>query len=341
MSLSFKPNFKKFILYKCSRLFFLFSPLLITGPLLADENNVTILRDPRGTNQIKGLYLDKKSHYKNIERDGKRQSIVLIKARFERKGWNLFYKNKWIYKDHVPAHEFYIETTIEDNLSSFQIHSIGPEGEIERETILVKTPSFSKALLEEELSQKRRSFFIPTIGVKGISFNEIEFEKSNQHYQTIGVGLNLPFGNIGIEALYAFYPLNHRSDPEQFNPLDVALHTGYYFNFPDFPWKVGLEAGLFYSTIIKNKKSKGYENVLGFEIKPIIQKLFRNGHILGLSGKLSSKKIGGGVSFIYNWLNRYPIYISAEYERWDFHYKAKKIDNESYLFSIGRGFSLF
>ncbi len=328
------------MIFKICPIFLILTVAILSGIILAsevEEYQANIIRNYQETKRIEKLYLPKLIILKNIEYGVELKTVATFAARFERKGWNLFIGDSWTYKADQKSMTFSFDIPIENIITSFKIHAIGPGGEIEVEHILVEVPKWKELLSSERQDFNKRSYLVTTLGYTTLVYREDNHPTSDKTFVNLKLEYQLPFWNLAISSRYGFMPIDATNTSEGTTFIDVDLRSGYTLPFLGFPWKMGVGAGVYYSNIMENKVTVGYKDMLGVELNYSLQRMFRNGDLFTLFLKYSRDKQGIDLAWYKQLKINHPFIFKIDYEKIKTEYNSINISSKAFYLNIGYG----
>ena len=239
------------------------------------------------------------------------KQIILLTGSYYREGWQLMRNQKPIKTNVLGG--FVYEAIVTKEARAFEFEAIGPKGEIEKEKIVVRVPSWEPQ--KEVVSwEPKRLFIVPGLGLSSISTKETAISNYSTIALTAKASLNyllIPKKmDLGLSVFFTAFQLT-KNEPITARYLGFNTRVGYILPFIESPWVVSIYGGWYYTTTFVQGNSFGYRNMSGPQIYPSVRRTLPSGDVLAAYFKfspvasslklltISDREIAGGVAYIH------------------------------------------
>lgn len=314
--------------------------LIFTFSRAFAENNIGnahVLRNFEENKKVFKLLLPKMIQLKNEVVGAELKTVATFAAQYDRKNWNLFINNVWVNKVKNTNGKMIFDISITNTITSFKVHTIGPNGEVEMEEVLIEVPKWKSILDNERKEIQKRSYFITSLGYSKIDYKETALPKSEKTFYNLKIDYQLPYWNLSMGGRYTFLPAETKNSNEEVTFLDLNVGTAYTLPIVEFPWKMNIGFNIFYANVLNDKYSVGYHDLLGVELAPSIQRSFRNGDLFQVALNYSKEKFGAGLNWYHMLGHNHPIVFMFNYEKLNTKTGHIKASKEGLHFNIGYG----
>jgi hypothetical protein len=276
--------------------------------------------------EITGLSFEDDHPGLDIEDIGDRaRYYAIIEGTYARKNWTLI-----VGRVKVPRDEnghFKLKTEFKERQKNLMLAAIGPDGEIEFESVTVTYPSYPL-----DKSPRRNSFSLG-LGVTHMwysqegstfspatSFTEDTLTLKGSYLYKLAP----PHWDIGLSAFVSTLTFDPSIGGTTARSLGINARIGYNIALGHSPWTLSIMGGYYYTTMFVSPSNFGFENMTGPQLFPVIRRTLRNQDSIlfyakyspvsagSISLQPSSREIAGGFTYSHLLSNGHSIPFSLD-----------------------------
>ena len=329
--------------------------------LANDQNQIaTLVRPPSSNDRISGLSF--KSTNLPVVMTPKGLGLepkAKIEATFERPEWNIIWNKKWLTKELLVGEKtpkkvpIIFEVPLKGDSTVVELSAIGPIGELESETLIIRLEA-SKSLIEESLKKpKKRSYFFTSLGPSYSSY----WEKGIETYKMVALTAKAsyqfllfpPKWDLAFSGYINALPL-YKTTPTTARFLGLNLRFGYVVQRIKAPWRLSILFGWYYTSLLTSNNSFGYKNMVWPQFFPVITRELKTGDVVTLNIKfapmldgfsfvgLSSHELAMGAGFQHFLNSGHPISLNMDFSNTNINVAAKNVAIKTSSFSLSAGY---
>jgi hypothetical protein len=296
----------------------------------------------------------------NFEYGDEIRTAVNLRGHYQRRGWVLFWNNKRVACD--GRGDFVIQVPIRDGeargeLKARSVNQVAVrdvQQAEQREKIDLHFPEW-KAFQAQRLDKDRRDYmFVPSLGLTQSHYSQTHVGQASESALSASFlflyPLKLPSWTFGGSMNLTVLPFSKSGTNTPLRFLGANLRAGYVL--PGFrePWRLGLAAGLYYTTMLIPKGKYGYQNLGGPQLYPTIRRMLWNGDSLSAYLKYSpvtdahtllsfaNREIAAGWSWTHPLSDLRSLVIALDYSQMKFSNSSSSITTSSLTLSGVYGF---
>jgi hypothetical protein len=289
-------------------------------------SNLT-LQTIAGSSQITNLTFANDSADLDIENLGDRAHYyAVIDGHYLRKNWILIIGRVKVPRDPADGH-FKIKTELLDRQKQLNLASIGPDGQIEFQTIKI---TYSRFPIEK---RPTRNSFALGLGVthmwytqdassfaSPVSYMEDTLTLKGSYVYRLAP----PHWDLGFSAFVSTLTFGSSLEGTSVRSLGVNARIGYNIPIGHTAWTFSIMGGLYYTTMFVSPSTFGFQNLAGPQLFPVIRRTLSNQDTLSFYAKYSpvssgsfslqpsSREIAGGFTYNYLLQNGHSIPVSLD-----------------------------
>lgn len=298
---------------------------------------VKVIRQLKEDQRIWQLVLPERVHLQMLKQGTEETAYVILKAHYPRPQNLLFLNQEWIKASYEGSPAYFIPINIEQEVSSFVLHSVGAGGEIEKEKVFLVAEHFEKLTKSELPVTKRRTWPIVSLGHKYIDYKQDGWELTGKQFSTLRVDWQLPRLKTYLYGHYAFRAYSGANSDYEFRQTQVHVLSGSHLPLPHFPWEVGLMGGAYYENYLSARDNFGYRDLIGWSAQSHLQYTFESKNQISVYGEFAYKKLGAGLKLLHLNKSNRPLMLSFDYERTKLLFAGRQIETRVYLLNLGLG----
>ncbi len=216
---------------------------------------------------------------------------AVISGKYTREDWALLHDSNRIT---AKGSKFEIKVLLEGKITNLDLIAVGPDGDLQKERIMVVFDRWDEYQTSRSgLRGGKRWTFTPGVGITYLSYNQPPKTKYPPLTQisitpkaSFQFVIKPPSIDIATSVFYTALPLYKSPSHLYIQVLGANLRLGYVLPFVPDPWRVSLQAGGYYNTVVAAPKvqtktgkanSYGYRNISGPQIFPSVRRIFKNG----------------------------------------------------------------
>lgn len=241
-------------------------------------------------------------------RDEVDHPYVYVRGSLTKGDWTVFLGTKRVLKDaHVETtQDFIVPVALLGTETPVDMVFIEGRHSSERESLLLIYPGWEKWLAENRVVRPYQ--ILPGLGLSMISYTETKRTDYSLTAVTAKIAFNYllsPKWNLGMSAFFTALPLSSSNPDAAVRYLGVNIKVGYKIPSIKPPWSISISAGSYYTTMfvggnLSDKQLFGFQNLMGPQLFPVVQRTLENGDILMSYFKFSPVGAGAAVLSLKN-----------------------------------------
>ncbi|MDR3608899.1 MAG: hypothetical protein P4M08_16160 [Oligoflexia bacterium] len=276
--------------------------------------------------QVSGLSFSKDGPTLNFEGEGEQcRAFAIIEGTYTRKNWTLIVGRVKVPRD--PDGHFKLKTELRSTQKNLILAAIGPDGQIEFETLKINYPGYP---LDRRSS--RHSFAV------GVGLTRLSYQQDASSFgpatsfseEAITVKgsylyrLAPPRWDIGVSAFISTLTFGANIPGTSVRSLGLNARIGYNIPLPSNRWALSIMGGFYYTTMFVSPADFGFENLSGPQLFPVIRYFLPNHEALSaylkyspvsagtFSLQSSSREIAGGITYSHHLSNGHSLPFSID-----------------------------
>lgn len=245
---------------------------------------------------------------------------------FQNPGWTLINGSEPIKLD--TQGKFEIVSEIRGGASTLRLFAVGPTGEMESLEVGLLVREFAKVQATAQAAPPKRLYLSPSLTVTPLYMTDSRIGSLSQTGINLRVNANYllvpPMWDIGASAyITAFVPIKSTAYSARF--FGANLRAGYVLPYFKDPWRVGIQVGWYYTTMLPIGDGFGFRNLMGPQLYPTFRRQFKNGMTLMSYFKFSpitnglqfltlgNRELAAGASMIFPLSNGHSVSAALDY----------------------------
>ncbi|HAR42908.1 MAG TPA: hypothetical protein DCS07_09815 [Bdellovibrionales bacterium] len=337
--------------------FFIIGALLLAPAARAEyvPEYASIL-PPLEKNKIPGLiWKQLKIPVLKQESGGNTHLYVKLQVELKEEDWTLSSVDPKQIKVTMPSKAsdpIIIVAALKGAVTPLEILAIGPFGEAETKIVQISFSSYSKYMkaARPPTSHRpaKRYVLAPSIGLSFIQYSETHQLPFSETALTAKIGYAYqlsPLWDMGLNTYFTALPLSSSTSGVTARYIGINGKVGYQVTTPD-PWKLSLQFGGYFTTMLVTQNRFGFANLMGPQIFPVLRRTLGADSV---SGYFKFSPIGSGFSFMelsnreiavgLGWTHRLAggnvISFNADYATLDLLIENTAINSSSFSLSVG------
>lgn len=331
------------------KVFFLLLSLLATPVFGAEYEEMVVLAPENPTvRAIEGLELPFGSLPVEVIKGPEGPlRVVAIHGEFIQPLWTLTWEGRVLADDPLQS-SFTIQVPLKHSRVKFTLTAVSAEGDIARETFIIKVRS------QNEL---RGMHYAVSVGLSKISYHETRipnYEMTAVTAKGIAQYVVTPGKyDLMIGGFMNIVPLTtNRTDGAVARFVGINLRAGYIVPFVKYPWRLSLNAGLYYTSMQVTNDLFGFSDMFGPQIFLVTDYAFSSRNrgtayfkFSPVSKNLSlslfdmgNREIAAGGGWIHQLPNQHPLSVMMDFSFYSMVFGHISLGYNSTSLSVGYGF---
>lgn len=282
---------------------------------------------------------------------------VDVSGSYTQEEWALIFDSKRV---EPRQKKFSFRALIEGRASQLELVAVGPEGELQRQKAYIIFEDWDRFQTSLGKSRQGKRWAIsPGLGLTWNGYEQTGVPEISQWALTGKLSLQYvirpPNWDLGINAFYTLQPLkNDGLDTAQIRFLGSNLRLGYVLPFVPEPWRISLQAGYYYITMMVPDGQFGFSNISGPQVFPSFRRILSNGDSVMAYVKfspvskqfallqMSNREIawGGGWGSVFQrgFLRGKAMFLTLDFADLSYLENGIQADSRSVTLGVGLGF---